>query len=329
MRYSVGFAVANQYIDARFEKDGRYFAFYDGNTGEFIKRSKAKGLDVATIMGLKALKSFRRELFSCLLLFKSPNVNLTYQLSSKREILIKYKRRPLMIQDLSFQKWHAETNDSLDFKKTYVDMVDDLVAGLMLSQIVSWYLPNQDGPPRVEKNGMILYVKEHQQWYASCRITKSRARRALTILKKKEVVITEVHLFEQKATTYIRINWEGFMRAFNSATKPSGQKPLLGSTEKSIPGNTEKSIPESAQNSIPENVQKPLPESAQRELPESAQKPLPESTQKALAGSSKKALAGSTQKALTERTQKALAGSNEKILAGSSKKALGRSSQKQ
>ena len=52
MRYSVGKAYANQYIDARFEIDGRYFAFYDGNTGELIKRSEAKGLDVATITGL-------------------------------------------------------------------------------------------------------------------------------------------------------------------------------------------------------------------------------------------------------------------------------------
>ncbi len=52
-RYSVGFAYANQYIDARSSKDGRYFAFYDGNTGQFIKRSKAKGLDVATITGLE------------------------------------------------------------------------------------------------------------------------------------------------------------------------------------------------------------------------------------------------------------------------------------
>ena len=52
-RYSVGKAYANQYIDARFEIKGRYFAFYDGNTGEFIKRSKAKGLDVATITGFE------------------------------------------------------------------------------------------------------------------------------------------------------------------------------------------------------------------------------------------------------------------------------------
>jgi transposase InsO family protein len=51
-RYSLGQAVANQYIDARFEPDGRQFAFYDGRKGKLVKRCPAKGLDVAIITGL-------------------------------------------------------------------------------------------------------------------------------------------------------------------------------------------------------------------------------------------------------------------------------------
>lgn len=51
-RYSVGQAVANRYIDARFEPDGRQFAFYNGQTGKLVKRCPAKGLDVAIITGL-------------------------------------------------------------------------------------------------------------------------------------------------------------------------------------------------------------------------------------------------------------------------------------
>ncbi len=51
-RYSLGQAVANQYVDARFEPAGRQFAFYDAKTGKLVKRLPAKGLDVALITGL-------------------------------------------------------------------------------------------------------------------------------------------------------------------------------------------------------------------------------------------------------------------------------------
>ena len=63
----------------------------------------------------------------------------------------------------NFLSWHAETNDSLDVKITYIDMADDLVAGVVLSQIVSWYLPNKDSPPRINEKGYMWFVKEHQE----------------------------------------------------------------------------------------------------------------------------------------------------------------------
>ena len=122
---------------------------------------------------------------------------------------------------------------------------------------------------------MILYVKEHQQWYASCRITRSRARRALKILKKKEVVITEVHLFDQKATTYIRINSFQSMRTWQRATSESAQKPLPESAKKSLPESAKKPLPESAEKQLTESAKKSLPESAKKPLPESAEKQLP------------------------------------------------------
>lgn len=94
----------------------------------------------------------------------------------------------------NFLSWHSETNDSLDFKNTYVDMAGDLVAGLMLSQIVEWYLSNKNSQRCVERNGVIWFAKEHKEWYASCRITKSRVPRALKILKEKELVLKCIFL---------------------------------------------------------------------------------------------------------------------------------------
>ena len=51
-RYSAGMAYAGQTICVRFEPEGRQFALYESQKGTFIKRFKAKGLDVATITGL-------------------------------------------------------------------------------------------------------------------------------------------------------------------------------------------------------------------------------------------------------------------------------------
>ena len=50
--YSVGIAHAGQQVDVRFDPQDRHFVFHDGQTGRFIKRCPAKGLDVATITGL-------------------------------------------------------------------------------------------------------------------------------------------------------------------------------------------------------------------------------------------------------------------------------------
>lgn len=125
----------------------------------------------------------------------------------------------------NFLSWHSETSNSLDFKNIYFDMADDLIAGLMLSKIVSWYLPDKDGDQNksIEINGVTWFVKEHDQWYAECRLTKSRVRRGLKKLKEKKLIVSEVHRVGQNTATCIRIDQEGFIHAWrvNSAQNPS------------------------------------------------------------------------------------------------------------
>ena len=56
----------------------------------------------------------------------------------------------------TFQDWERKTKDTKDFKLTYVDVANsDLIAGLMLSEIVFWYLPSRNGESklRVFKGG--------------------------------------------------------------------------------------------------------------------------------------------------------------------------------
>ena len=53
-----------------------------------------------------------------------------------------------------FLSWEAKSRDIIDFKKIYVDIADDLIAGLLLSQIIYWHLPNEHGKTklRVQKD---------------------------------------------------------------------------------------------------------------------------------------------------------------------------------
>jgi hypothetical protein len=47
--------------------------------------------------------------------------------------------RPL--EDISdFWRWEEDSHDTVDLKKCYIDLAGDLKAGLLLSQIISWFL---------------------------------------------------------------------------------------------------------------------------------------------------------------------------------------------
>ena len=48
--------------------------------------------------------------------------------------------------DLTFEdflKWEETDYDSIKVKRIYIDIAEDLVAGLLLSQIIYWHLPSK------------------------------------------------------------------------------------------------------------------------------------------------------------------------------------------
>lgn len=93
-----------------------------------------------------------------------------------------------------FLTWEKTTRDTIDFKKTYVDMADDLIAGLMLSQIVFWHLPNKDGNTklRVQKDGKQWLAKKYDDWYDEIRTSFEQARRAIRSLENLGLIERKV-----------------------------------------------------------------------------------------------------------------------------------------
>ncbi len=92
---------------------------------------------------------------------------------------------------IDFLKSEQSSRDTIDFKKIYVDMAGgDLVAGLMLSEIVYWHLPSKNGglKLRVSHKDKVTYedkmwIAENKQgWWEKCRINPSQVAHAIAVL---------------------------------------------------------------------------------------------------------------------------------------------------
>lgn len=120
----------------------------------------------------------------------------------------------VFLMDLKkFFRWEEATRDTIDVKKVYVDMADDLIAGVLLSQIVFWFLPNKTGKTklRVRKEGHYWLVKGRNDWWEECRIKPRQFDTAIKKLEEAKLVIKKVFKFQGETKLHIRINWEHFL----------------------------------------------------------------------------------------------------------------------
>jgi hypothetical protein len=117
-----------------------------------------------------------------------------------------------------FLLWERASRDTLEVKRVYIDMAGDLVAGIVLSQIVYWHLPNRDGHARlqVEREGKLWLAKGRADWWDECRISPKQADRVLEILEGKELIEVRLFQFGKAPTKHVRIVPEGFLRAWRT-----------------------------------------------------------------------------------------------------------------
>ena len=113
-----------------------------------------------------------------------------------------------------FLRWEGASNDIIDFKKIYVDMAGDLIAGLVLSELVYWYLPSKDtgrNKLRVMHDGYLWIASRYKDWHDRARITESQAERAIKILVDKGLLIKAVYKFNGEPTVHVRIVEDEFL----------------------------------------------------------------------------------------------------------------------
>lgn len=110
------------------------------------------------------------------------------------------------------------SRDSFRVKRTYIDICGDLVAGILLGQIVYWFMPNEHGKSklRVWKDGELWLAKGRNDWWDEIRITAKQFDRAIKILEYKGFIETKKFKFNGAPTVHIKLNVEKVTEAVNS-----------------------------------------------------------------------------------------------------------------
>jgi len=118
-----------------------------------------------------------------------------------------------------FLRWEETSYDTIKVKRMYVDIAEDLVAGILLSQIIYWHLPSrQNGISklRVKKGEYLWLAKGRDDWWDECRITARQFDRAINILADKDVIEKKIFRFNGSPMVHIRLKPESLMKYINA-----------------------------------------------------------------------------------------------------------------
>lgn len=132
-----------------------------------------------------------------------------------------------------FLLWEQSTHDVLDFKKSYVDMCGDVLAGLMLSELIYWHLPNknQESKLRIQKEGKWWIAVRRTQWWDRTRLSPRQADRAIAILKEKGLIETGLFKFFGEPTMHIHLLEDVFLEQLDKVLKSPLSNPHATPTE--------------------------------------------------------------------------------------------------
>jgi hypothetical protein len=126
-----------------------------------------------------------------------------------------------------FLSWEASTRDVLDVKRIYIDLAGDLAAGVALSEIVYWYLPNKEGKSRlrVEHDGNLWIAAPRSQWWDRCRLSPEQADYALGKLVRKGLIEKRVFKFNGQPIVHLRLLVDGFLAQLQALIAEPAENP--------------------------------------------------------------------------------------------------------
>lgn len=125
-----------------------------------------------------------------------------------------------------FLSWELTSRDLIDVKVSYIDLAGgDLTAGVLLSQIIYWFLPDKKGftKIRVIKDEKEWVAKSRVDWWRECRVSERAYDRAIRILEERGLLEMKVFGFAGKKTPHIRILWDKFLPALSAITEKNAE----------------------------------------------------------------------------------------------------------
>ncbi|HYW21198.1 MAG TPA: hypothetical protein VE956_18245 [Nodularia sp. (in: cyanobacteria)] len=128
----------------------------------------------------------------------------------------------------TFLTWEARSRDTLEVKRCYVDVAGgDLIAGILLSQIIYWHLPDHEGQSRlrIERDGYKWLAKKRDDWWKECRITPRQFDLATKLLQSKNLIKTATYKFGNSPIKHIRIDWENFLNKLQAVVQAPPNAP--------------------------------------------------------------------------------------------------------
>ena len=176
----------------------------------------------------------------------------------------------------NFLLWEVRSRDCIKVKRCYIDVASDLEAGILLSQIIYWHLPDKEGEQKltVQRDGHWWLAKAREDWWNECRLTPKPFDRAIRHLEAKHLIVAQVYKWQRVNTKHIRVDWAGLLQALSllsaDAEKVVGfrrREPVLSSVKPRRGTSTVQSseLPNSQSSGFPNSQSSRLPNSQSKD----------------------------------------------------------------
>lgn len=120
-----------------------------------------------------------------------------------------------------FIHWEGASRDTIDFKRCYCEITEDLICGVLLSQIIFWFLPDRRGKSKLSifKDGKLWLCKGRHEWMKECFLTANQFDRASRILVNKGFLYKMNYKFNGAPTAHVSIRVDNITKALAANMK--------------------------------------------------------------------------------------------------------------
>jgi len=102
----------------------------------------------------------------------------------------------------------------IEIKTKYVEMTGDIVVGLVLNEIVDYFIHTAERF-FIEKEDKKWMVRTKDEWNEDCMITNKQLDQSLKVLRNKGIIETKIFRYHGYLLTHINLNTDVFMDLLN------------------------------------------------------------------------------------------------------------------